>query len=168
MKTETKQIFLTAIFTASLAIAGGLYFGLQEKPNVICSCKPTTIENETRYEFYCMYCDIEFGGLTLEDKKAALFQHDNCEFPMLPEDIDACFTWAFGKGWRKLDSSQKPGIWNERHSDIFIINRYDEIGPTTIKIFKAWKKSKQSAEDPNNVAILYFDMLGGREYLSIW
>ena len=67
----------------------------------------------------------------------------SCEPVSVEDEWEQCFRWAFGETYGTVtDDSDFPDLWNERHSDIFIIHGTDSIEETNEKIFKAWENSK--------------------------
>ena len=57
--------------------------------------------------------------------------------PQLPDEVMA---WAFGDQWRLVKTPELPDMWNEKHSDLFLIHGFDDILKTNAKIQKAWKE----------------------------
>ena len=62
------------------------------------------------------------------------------------EEIDKCMAWAFGENWGSVALYTLDELWNERHSDIFVMRGSDLIYESTIRIGRAYMEHGRQKE----------------------
>jgi len=56
------------------------------------------------------------------------------------DKVDECMDWAFGKGWEVMTVRGSDDVWNERHSDLFLLRGCDSVLEGIERIGKAYLK----------------------------
>lgn len=57
-----------------------------------------------------------------------------------------CMEWAFGKNWKHVKTSERDSLWNERHSNLFVVHGTDDYFLSMGKIYKAWRDERRSKQ----------------------
>ncbi len=53
-----------------------------------------------------------------------------------------CLEWAFGKDWAHTKTSGRDELWNEKHSDLFVVHGTDDYDLSMAKIYVAWREKE--------------------------